>query len=266
MKGILISESEKQRILEMHQNATSRQYLSEQAIYVWEGGGRKIKYKVQANKYYTSRDDGKTWTELTKQEDIDWVKTNAIKPENLDKSAKTTTSTSAGPAVTVGQSFPVTDASGNQLLTIGVYSTSNQTASDVKGNPVKAQITSIKFGTRTAGDYVLLGLSIEAYPNTRDAYINYTVDCNGGNYAAVITRDMDDLKSYNMSAYYFVMSNNLQADPNKQIGMITNNKNFFAAYRNANLSKMNKNLANSVVSYFCDGGKLRAAWKAKIGQ
>ena len=43
----LISEEEKSRILNMHQNATSRQYLSEQAIYNWEGGGRKIKYKVK---------------------------------------------------------------------------------------------------------------------------------------------------------------------------------------------------------------------------
>lgn len=264
MKGILISESEKKRILEMHQNATSRQYLSEQAIYNWEGGGRKIKYKVQANKYYTSRDEGKTWTELTKQEDIDWVKTNAIKPENLDKSAKTT-STAPGPAVTVGQKFPVTDAAGNQLLTIGVYST-NKPASDFKGSPVKAQISSIKFGTRGSGDYVLLGLSISAYPNIDGASMNYTVDCNGGNYGAQITKDMDNLKSANMSQYYFVMSNKLQADPNKQIGMITNNTNFFAAYRDANLNKMNKNLADSVVSYFCDGSKLRAAWKAQIGQ
>ena len=32
MKKFIISESEKQRILEMHQNATSRQYLSEQTI------------------------------------------------------------------------------------------------------------------------------------------------------------------------------------------------------------------------------------------
>ena len=262
----LISEEEKSRILGMHQNATKKHYLSEQAIYNWEGDGHKIKYKVQANKYYTSRDDGKTWTELTKQEDIDWVKTNAIKPENLDKSAKTTTtSTAPGPAVTVGQKFPVTDAAGNQLLTIG-YSNSNKPASDFKGSPVNARISSIKFATRPTGDYVLLGLSVTAYPNVTPGSINYTVDCYGGGYGAQITQEISDLKSESMSQYYYVMSNKLQADPNKQIRLITNNNNFFAAFRDANLNKMNKNLADSVVSYFCDGSKLRAAWKAKIGQ
>jgi hypothetical protein len=260
----LISEEEKSRILNMHQNATSRQYLSEQAIYNWEGDGRKIKYKVQGNKYYTSRDEGKTWTELTKQQDIDWVKTNAIKPENLDKSAKTT-STAPGPAVTVGQSFPVTDAAGNQLLTVG-YTNSYTVASKFTGSPVKAKISSIKFGTRPSGDYVLLGLSITAYPNVTPGSMNYTVDCYGGAYGAQITQELDDLRSANMSQYYYVMSNNLQADPNKQIGQIAKNKNFFATYRDNNLNRMNKNLADSVVSYFCDGSKLRAAWKAKIGQ
>ena len=91
MSKFIISESEKQRILEMHQNATSRQYLSEQAIYNWEGGGRKIKYKVQGNKYYTSRDEGKTYTELTKQEDAPKYEKIMAKPvakvdETLDNS------------------------------------------------------------------------------------------------------------------------------------------------------------------------------------
>lgn len=263
MKSILITESEKQRILEMHQNATSRQYLSEQAIYNWEGGGRKIKYKVQANKYYTSRDEGKTWTELTKQEDIDWVKTNAIKPENLDKSAKT--STAPGPAVTVGQTFTVTDPAGNQLLTVG-YGNSYNPASDFKGSPVKAKILSINFGTRPSGDYILMGLSVTAYPNVTSGQINYTVNCKGG-YEATITKDLDDLKSANMSSYHYVMSNVLQADPNKQIGRVTTGKYFSQNFRSYNLAKMNKNLADSAISYFCDGlGSLRAAWKAKIGQ
>jgi hypothetical protein len=259
----LISEEEKSRILEMHQNASSRQYLSEQAIYNWEGDGRKIKYKVQGNKYYTSRDDGKTWTELTKQQDIDWVKTNAIKPENLDKSAKT--ATAPGPAVRAGQTFPVTDAAGNQLLTIGVGN-SDTVASKFTGTPVKATISSIKFGTRSGGDYVLLDLNIKANPNVTTGSMNYTVNCKGG-YSAVITKELDDLKSANMSSYYYVMSNTLQASPDKKIGMVTNNKNFGQAFRSANLSQMNKNLADSAISYFCDGlGSLRSSWKAQIGQ
>jgi hypothetical protein len=258
----LISEEEKSRILNMHQNATSRQYLSEQAIYNWEGGGRKIKYKVQGNKYYTSRDEGKTWTELTKQEDIDWVKTNAIKPENLDKSAKT--ATAPGPAVTQGQKFSVTDPSGNQLLTVG-YGNSYTVASKFTGTPVKATISSIKFGT-SGGDYVLLDLSISAYPNVTPGSINYTVNCNGA-YSAAITKDLDDLKSANMSSYHYVMSNTLQSNPNGQIGRVAWNKSFSQAFRSANLTKMNKNLADSVVSYFCDGlGSLRSTWKAQIGK
>ena len=259
MKSILITESEKQRILEMHQNATSRQYLSEQAIYNWEGGGRKIKYKVQGNKYYTSRDEGKTYTELTKQEDIDWVKTNAIKPENLDKSAKT--STAPGPAVTVGQTFPVTDPAGNQLLTVDYGGNSYTPASKFKGSPVMAKILSINFGTRPSGDYILMGLSVTPYSSSYSAQINYTVNCKGG-YEATITKDVDDLKSS-----HYVMSNVLQADPNKQIGRVTTGIYFSQNFMSYNLAKMNKNLADSASSYFCDGlGSLRAAWKAKIGQ
>jgi hypothetical protein len=261
----LISEEEKSRILSMHQNATSRQYLSEQAIYNWEGGGRKIKYKVQGNKYYTSRDEGKTWTELTKQEDIDWVKTNAIKPENLDKSAKT--ATAPGPAVREGQTFPITDPSGNQLLTVLLRGNSTNTvASKFTGTPVKATISSIKFGT-SGGDYVLLDLRISA-TNERSAgivnttgNINYTVKCNGA-YSAVITKDLDMLQSD-----LYVMSNVLQSKPNDQIGRVAQGKYFSMIFSSANLTKMNKNLADSVVSYFCDGlGSLRSTWKAQIGK
>jgi len=261
----LISEEEKSRILSMHQNATSRQYLSEQAIYNWEGGGRKIKYKVQGNKYYTSRDEGKTWTELTKQQDIDWVKTNAIKPENLDKSAKTTTT--PGPVVREGQKFPITDPSGNQLLTVLLRGNSTNTlASKFTGTPVMAKISSIKFGT-SGGDYVLLDLRISATNETgagiinTTGNINYTVKCNGA-YSAVITKDLDMLQSD-----LYVMSDKLQASPNKPIGGVAWTKYFSMIFMSANLTKMNKNLADNVVSYFCDGlGSLRSSWKAQIGQ
>ena len=260
----LISEEEKSRILSMHQNATSRQYLSEQAIYNWEGGGRKIKYKVQGNKYYTSRDEGKTWTELTKQEDIDWVKTNAIKPENLDKSAKT--ATAPGPAVREGQTFPVTDPAGNQLLTVNWYGNSYTPASKFTGTPVKATISSIKFGN-SGGDYVLLDLRISASNKASAGIINttgninYTVKCNGA-YSAVITKDLDMLQSDR-----YVMSNVLQSKPNEQIGRVAQGQYFSMIFMSANLAKMNKNLADSVVSYFCDGlGSLRSTWKAQIGK
>lgn len=260
MKGILISESEKKRILEMHQNATSRQYLSEQAIYNWEGGGRKIKYKVQANKYYTSRDDGKTWTELTKQEDIDWVKTNAIKPENLDKSAKTTTA--PGPAVTVGQKFHVTSQAGNELQYIGI-DRADKPSSSFTGKPVIATIQSIKFGTSSSGDYIVMPLSIGAVNKT--GKVNYTVYC-GGSYSAQITEDIN-LGEYAYESWYFIMSNILQGAPTNPIQARPKSTNLFAMFRDNNLSQMNKNLADSAVSYFCDGsGSLRSGWKAQIGK
>ena len=76
-----------------------------------------------------------------------------------------------------------------------------------------------------------------------------------------------DLKSANMSSYHYVMSNVLQSKPNEQIGRVANNKYFISAFNSANLAKMNKNLADSVVSYFCDGlGSLRSTWKAQIGK
>jgi len=260
MVKFIITESEKQRILEMHQNATSRQYLMEQAIYNWEGGGRKIKYKVQANKYYTSRDDGKTWTELTKQEDIDWVKTNAIKPENLDKSAKT--ATAPGPAVTAGQQFNVTSQAGNVLQYIGI-DRADKPASDFTGKPVKATIQSIKFGTSSSGDYIVMPLSIGAVNQT--GKVNYTVYCNGS-YSAQIIEDIN-LKEYSYQSWYFVMSDKLQASPNTQIRNLAKSTNLFAMFRDNNLSQMNKNLADSSVSYFCDGlGSLRSTWKAQIGK
>jgi hypothetical protein len=254
----LISEEEKSRILNMHQNATSKQYLSEQAIYNWEGNGRKLKYKVQANKYYTSRDEGKTWTELTKPEDVDWVKKNVIKPENLDKTAKTTTA--AGPAVTTGQIFPITDASGNQLQVIGT-TLATKIASEVKGIPVKATIGSIKFATSSSGDYILMPLSVTAAD--KSGSINYTVYCKGG-YSANITKEFQ-LDEYNMKRWFLVMSDDLQSNPNANIQSLRKEPYFATIFRNNDLSKMNKNLADQATSYFCDAGSLRPTWKAQIG-
>jgi hypothetical protein len=255
----LISEEEKSRILGMHQNATSRQYLSEQGIYNWESGGRKLKYKVQANKYYTSRDEGKTYTELTKPEDIDWVKKNVIKPENLDKTAKTTTT--AGPAVTRGQVFPITDASGNQLQYI-ILDLADHVASQVKGYPVKATIGSIKFGTSSSGDYILMPLNVKVA--NKSGSINYSVYCKNGWSNAVITKEFE-LGGYDMHTYHFVMSDDLQSNPNRSIKNVPSEQYFNLIFRNNDLSKMNKNLADQATSYFCDAGSLRPTWKAQIG-
>ena len=252
----LISEEEKSRILNMHQNATSRQYLSEQAIYNWEGGGRKIKYKVKGDKYYTSRDEGKTYTELTKPEDIDWVKKNAIKPENLDKTANT--ATSAGPAVTKGQIFPITDANGNQLQLIRGY-VYDKLASAVKGSAVKAKIQSIRFGTSSGSDYVLMSLGVNAAGV--DGTINYMVYCNGG-YQATITKDLF-LNSGGEN--HFVMSQDLQSDPNRLLKTVPMNEYLKLTFNQKGLGKMNKNLADQATSYYCDAGSLRPTWKAQIG-
>ena len=174
----------------------------------------------------------------------------------MDKSAKT--ATAPGPAVTVGQKFVVTDASGNQLLWYRKPYNTDTPWENVGLRPVNAEIRTINFGTEYNKDYVNMSINVGVAGQV--GVVNYLVYCVGGRTAKVGT-DVS-LKGEDL----MIMRNKLS--PNVKIGNYDSQAaaNLFVAFRDYGLNQMNPELATSSVSYFCDGGKLRSGWKAKINQ
>ena len=149
MKRIIrLTESDLTRIVRKVISETSKQNLMEQsAIYNWTDATTKrtLKYKVEKNKYFTSRDEGKTWTELTKPTDIEWVKSTVIKPENMDKSAQKQ-STPQGQPVKPGQKFVLATAGGGQIFNFNSYDW-QKPGTQITAAPVNATIQDIKYLT-----------------------------------------------------------------------------------------------------------------------
>jgi hypothetical protein len=247
MKKFIITEEERGRILGMHKSATARQYLMEQvAIYNWTDPSTKrvLKYKVQNNKYYTSRDEGKTWTEITKPTDIEWVKSNAIKPENQDKSAQAK-STPQGKPITVGTKFVLAAQNGNQLYHFNSYQKDKPKNQIDSAKPVSCTINSIKFLTNG------VDIRINAFAHNGTAEISYIVDCKG-------TYSATPIKTFTLSDRYFITGSDLESS-NIQGSPYTGS--FGEAFNNINGKYMNKPLFDAALNYYCDNGKLRSSFQ-----
>ena len=245
MKKFIITEEERGRILGMHKSATARQYLMEQvAIYNWTDPSTKrvLKYKVQNNKYYTSRDEGKTWTELTKPTDIEWVKSNAIKPENQDKSAQAK-STPQGKPITVGTKFVLAAQNGNQLYYYNGYMWEKPN-NEKSVSPVRCTINGIKYLSNG------VDINVGVYAHNGVGEIKYIVDCKGTYKATAI-------KTFTLSDKYFITGSELETSNHS-----TNPTNSFGtAFNQMGGEYMNKPLFDAAMAYYCDSGKLRSSFQ-----
>lgn len=245
MKKFIITEEERGRILGMHKSATARQYLMEQVeFYNWTDPSTKrvLKYKVQNNKYYTSRDEGKTWTELTKPTDIEWVKSNAIKPENQDKSAQAK-STPQGKPITVGTKFVLAAQNGTQLYYYNSYH-AKKPNNEKSVSPVKCTINGIKYLTNG------VDINIGVYADKGVGEIKYVVDCKG-------TYEANVIKTFTLYEKYFIGGGDLESSGYQ--GNPT--ANFGEAFNQMGGKNMNKPLFDAALAYYCDNGKLRSSFK-----
>jgi hypothetical protein len=248
MKRIIrLTESDLTRIVRKVISETSKQNLMEQsAIYNWTDATTKrtLKYKVEKNKYFTSRDEGKTWTELTKPTDIEWVKSNVLKPENIDKTAQKA-STPQGQPVKTGQKFVLATAGGNQIFHFG--GNWRQPYNQLKASPVNATIQDIKYLTNG------VNMTIDVYAGGQSGQISYVVDC-ANRYNASVT------KNFQLNQRYFVSGEDLQKSTTP--GSVENfDSDFSRMFSRAGLNTMNRPLFDAALSYFCENGKLRSSFQ-----
>jgi hypothetical protein len=221
----------------------SRQNLMEQAIvYNWtdQNTNRVLKYKIQNNKYYTSRDDGKTWTELTKQTDIDWVKKTVLKPENQDKTAQ---STPQGKPITVGTKFVLAAQNGNQLYYYNAYH-SKKPNNQKSVSPVRCTINGIKYLSNG------VDINIGVYAHNGVGEIKYVVDCKG-------TYEANAIKTFTLADNYFINGGDLESSGYQ--GSPTGS--FVEAFNQMGGKYMNKPLFDAAIAYYCDNGKLRRSFQ-----
>jgi seryl-tRNA synthetase len=83
-KLFLISEEEKNRIINLHESATNRHYLSEQEVTNYDG---KYDYKKENDKYYFKLKNTDNWKEAT-GEPLNAIKTDVFKGVVTDTNPK----------------------------------------------------------------------------------------------------------------------------------------------------------------------------------